>query len=72
MLTALFLLGIIYVFINVIIIGVKAAWGITKILLTLIFWPLILVIMAVSGLMYIALIVLVISVIASFFTRKSL
>lgn len=48
--------------------SVKAAWGITKVLLTLVFLPIVLVAMVIGGLIYIAVPILVIIGIATFIT----
>lgn len=48
--------------------SVKAAWGITKVLLTLVFLPIVLVAIVIGGLIYIAVPILVIIGIATFIT----
>ena len=48
--------------------SVTAAWGITKVLLTLVFLPIVLVAMVIGGLIYIAVPILVIIGIATFIT----
>lgn len=72
MLTLLFIIGLFYVFGNIFVIGVKMAWGLTKLLFTVLFFPIILIIMAVSGLMYIAMPILAIIGLVSLFSKKSL
>lgn len=72
MLTLIFLIGLFYVFGNILIIGIKAAWGLTKLLFMVLFWPLILVIMVACGLIYIAIPVLAIIGLVSIFSKKSL
>ena len=62
MLTALF---IILMFGKLILFAFKASWGILKVLLTIIIFPLFLIGLFVSGLVYIALILLVIAGIVS-------
>lgn len=47
--------------------GIKAAWGISKILLTVVFFPLILVGMALGGMIYLAFIILLIIGVAEIF-----
>ena len=49
----------------------RGAWGLTKILLSLVFFPVILIGMAFSGLISIALIVLIIYGAAALITKKS-
>lgn len=65
MLTALFIILMFAVFGKMIIFAFKASWGILKVLLTIIIFPLFLVGLFVSGLVYIALILLVIAGIVS-------
>lgn len=60
MLTGLFVLLMFAVFGKLIILAVKAAWGISKILVTLVFLPIILVVMVIIGLIKIAIPVLVV------------
>ena len=59
MLTALFIIMLIIVFGKILIFALKAAWGIGKIVLTVIFLPVILIIMAISGLLSVAFTLLV-------------
>ena len=59
MLTALFIIMLIIVFGKILILALKAAWGIGKIVLTVIFLPVILIIMAISGLLSVAFTLLV-------------
>ena len=54
MLTFLFLVCMIWVFGKLFFFGIKAAWGISKFLLTVVLFPVILIGMAVVGLLYIA------------------
>lgn len=65
MLTALFIILMFAVFGKMIIFAFKASWGILKVLLTIIIFPLFLIGLFVSGLVYIALILLVIAGIVS-------
>lgn len=60
MLTILFLLLMIVVFGKLIWLAIRAAWGITKVLFSIVFLPIILIILALSGLMVVALPVLII------------
>lgn len=67
MLELLFAVLMITIFGKLFIFGVKAAWGITKILVTVVFLPLILVGLVVGGLVSLALpILLVVGVISMF------
>lgn len=54
MLTFLFSVCMIWVFGKLFFFGIKAAWGISKFLLTVVLFPVILIGMAVVGLLYIA------------------
>lgn len=69
MLTILFTICLIWLFIKLVILSVKAAWGITKFVFTVILFPLILIGLVVGGLINIAfpllLIVGIIVIIAS-------
>ena len=65
MLTALFLILMFAVFGKMIIFAFKASWGILKVLLTIIIFPLFLIGLFFSGLVYIALILLLIAGIVS-------
>lgn len=60
MLTLLFLVCMIWVFGKLFFFGIKAAWGISKFLLTIVLFPLILIGMVVGGLIYIAFPILII------------
>lgn len=60
MLTFIFTILMIVVFGKLLFFAIKAAWGITKILLYIVFLPLLLIGLAVAGLVYIAIPVLVI------------
>ena len=68
MLTLLFIILMIAVFGKVIGIAIKAAWGLTKVLVTIVFLPIILIVMAVSGFMTLAVIALIIGVIIALIT----
>lgn len=65
MLTALFIILMFAVFGKMIIFAFKASWGILKVLLTIIIFPLFLIGLFFSGLVYIALILLLIAGIVS-------
>ena len=60
MLTFIFTILMLVVFGKLLIFAIKAAWGITKILLYIVFLPLILIGLAVAGLIYIAIPVLIV------------
>ena len=60
MLTLLFAILMIVVFGKLIACGIRAAWGIAKVLLVLVFLPVILIALIIGGLIYLALPVLVI------------
>ena len=65
MLTALFIILMFAVFGKMIIFAFKASWGILKVLLTIVIFPLFLIGLFFSGLVYIALILLLIAGIVS-------
>lgn len=67
MLELIFAIGMIWVFVKLLFIGIRAAWGISKILVTLVFLPLVLIGMVLGGLIYIALPILVVIGIISLF-----
>lgn len=70
MLEILFAICMLWVFGKLLIFGIKAAWGISKILVTVIFLPAILIGMVIGGLIYIAFpVVLVIGIIGLFKTK---
>lgn len=60
MLSLLFTICMIWIFGKLFIFGVKTAWGISKLLLTVVFLPLILIGMVIGGLMSIAFPILII------------
>ena len=61
MLTILFFILMIWVFWKLVKLSVKAAWGISKILFTLVLLPIILVVLVIAGFMYIAIPILAIA-----------
>lgn len=67
MLSLLFTICMFWVFGKLLWFGIKAAWGISKILLTVVFFPLILVGMALGGMIYLAFIILLIIGVAEIF-----
>ena len=60
MLTLLFAVCMIWFFGKLFLFGLKATWGITKFLLTIVLLPFVLIIMAVSGMFYIAFCILIV------------
>lgn len=60
LITVLFLILLFAIFGKLLSIAIKAAWGITKILFSIVFLPLVLIGLFFSGLVYVALIVLII------------
>lgn len=67
MLELLFAICLLGVFGKLFIFGIKAAWGISKILFTVIFLPVVLIGMVIGGLVYIAFPILLIAGIVTFF-----
>ena len=70
MLELLFLVCMIWVFGKLLFIGMKAAWGISKILLTIVLLPVILLGMVMGGLIYIAFPILIIVGVISLVTGR--
>lgn len=60
MLTFIFFIMMIWVFWKLVKLSMKAAWGITKILFTLVFLPIILIVLMIAGFVYIAIPILAI------------
>lgn len=60
MLSLLFVICMIWIFGKIFLFGIKAAWGISKFLLTIILLPLILIGMVIGGLIYIAFPILIV------------
>ena len=71
MLTLLFLIMMIAVFGELIVFAFKAAWGITKVMLTLVFLPIILLFMCFGGLVQLAIPILIIVAIISFVRKRT-
>ena len=67
MLSLLFTICMFWVFGKLLWFGIKATWGISKILLTVVFFPLILVGMALGGMIYLAFVILLIIGVAEIF-----
>lgn len=71
MLELLFAICLLGVFGKLFIFGIKAAWGISKILFTVIFLPVVLIGMVLGGLVYIAFPILLIAGIVTFFLIRA-
>lgn len=71
MLSLLFTICLIGVFGKLFFYGLKAAWGISKFLLTIVFLPVILITMVLGGLLYVAFPVLIIIAIVAVLTSKN-
>ena len=61
MLYILFMIGLILLGWKLIVLAIKATWGITKVLLCIVFFPIILIGLVLGGLIYIALPILVVA-----------
>mgnify|MGYP005790673721 CR=1 FL=1 len=70
MLTLIFLILLLWIFIKLLIFGVKAAWGISKIILTIL-WPVLLIRLIIAGLFYIAVPALVIFAVIAFVVTRN-
>ncbi|MCI5500906.1 MAG: hypothetical protein MR409_03125 [Lachnospiraceae bacterium] len=70
MLSVLFTLFMIWIFVKILIFGIKAAWGISKLLITVVLLPLILIVLVACGLLYIAFPILIVVGIVSFISSK--
>lgn len=70
MLTLLFGICMIWVFGKLLVFGVKAAWGIIKILVTIVLLPLVLIGMVAGGLLYLAFPILIVIGIVSLVNSK--
>lgn len=69
MLTIIFYATVIWVTFKLVILGVKAAWGLVKILLTIVLFPLVVIAMFLTGLVYIAVVVLILAGLVSLFSN---
>lgn len=65
MLSLLFAICLIWFIGKLFFFGLRAAWGITKFLLTIVLLPLVLIVMAVSGMLYAAFFILLVGGIAA-------
>ena len=70
MLTLIFLILLLWISIKLLIFGVKAAWGISRIILTIL-WPVILIGLIIAGLFYIAVPALVIFAVIAFVVTRN-
>ncbi|MCF2683699.1 hypothetical protein [Faecalicatena contorta] len=71
MLTLLFAICMIWVFVKLFFFGIKAAWGISRFLLTIVLLPVILIVMVVGGLIYIAFpVLLIVGIVSLFMSRQ--
>ena len=70
MLSVLFTLFMIWIFVKILIFGIKAAWGISKLLITVVLLTLILIVLVACGLLYIAFPILIVVGIVSFISSK--
>lgn len=71
MLSFLFTICMIWVFGKLLFFGIKAAWGISKFLVTIVLLPLILIGLAAGGLIYIAFPILIIAGISALILPKA-
>ena len=71
MLELLFTICMIWIFGKLFFFGIRAAWGITKILLTVVFLPVILIAMVIGGLIYVAFPILLVIGLISLITSKN-
>ena len=71
MLTLLFAICMLFVFGKLFFFGIRAAWGISKFLLTIVLLPISLIIMVVGGLLSIAFPILIVVGIISLFTSRA-
>ena len=63
--TLIFIIGMIWVFGKLFIVGIKAAWSISKFIVTVILLPLVLIGLAIKGMMILAFIALIVLGIAA-------
>lgn len=71
MLSFLFAIGMIWIFGKLLFFGIKAAWGISKFIVTIVLLPLVLIGMVVGGLIYIAFPILIVVGIAGLIATKA-
>ena len=70
MLEILFMIVMFYVFGKLFIFGLRAAWGLTKFIVTIVFLPIILIGMVLGGLIYLAFPILIVIGVISLFTSR--
>ena len=70
MLEILFMMAMFYVFGKLFIFGLRAAWGLTKFIVTIVFLPIILIGMVLGGLIYLAFPILIVIGVISMFTSR--
>ena len=71
MLEILFAICMLWVFGKLFFFGLRAAWGITKLLFVVVFFPLIFILMVLGGLIYIAFPILIVVGIVSWIISKA-
>lgn len=71
MLAIIFTVCLIWVIGKLLFLGIKAAWSITKLLITIVIFPVILIWMAAAGMVYAGLLILIIVGIATLISSKS-
>lgn len=70
MLSLLFMICVFWIFGKLFISGLRAAWSVSKLLLTVVLWPVILIGMLIGGLLHLAFLILVIAGIWALFTSR--
>lgn len=71
MLSLLFAICMIWIFGKLLVFGIKAAWGISKLLVTFVLLPLVLIGMVIGGLIYIAFPILIVVGIVALISSKA-
>ena len=69
MLTIMFFVAVVWVTFKLLVIGIKAAWGIAKVFLTVLLFPMIVIGLFLGGLVYIAILILIVGGIVSALSR---
>ena len=69
MLTLLFIICMFGIFGKLLWFGIKAAWGISKFVLTIVLLPVILIVLVIGGLLYLAIPILIVIGVISLFCR---
>lgn len=70
MLSLLFMICVFWIFGKLFIFGLRATWSVSKLLLTVVFWPVILIGMLIGGLLHLAFPILVLAGIWALFTSR--